>query len=124
MTDLSGRFVIFLVALAGIWLAVNHLASQGNGTGKAEATVRQAATARGLPASDVTCTKSTIAPSSIAYVARVVLPRTSGVTLYDCGSLKSTTTGGEQQWCVVGTPGSNPWFAQIEDCTTWSQSPS
>jgi hypothetical protein len=123
MSDSFGRIILFLVVLAGIWLGVTNfvLHHASGGVAKADATVRQAATARGLPASDVTCTKSHIAPASIGYVARLV-PDPSSVTLYECGSLASSTAGGEQQWCVVGTPGSNPWFAQVEDCSSWAQS--
>jgi hypothetical protein len=124
MGDSLGRVVMLVVVAAGIWwAATTFLVHQTpGGLSKATSTVSQAAAAHGLPSGDVRCGKSAQPPSSIGYVNRVVLPQTSDVTLYSCVSPAAANVGGSQSWCVVGTPGSNPWFAMNEDCLRWAQS--
>jgi hypothetical protein len=124
MGDSLGRIVMLVVVAVGIWWAATtfFVNQSGGGLSKATSTVIAAATAHGLPSGGVRCGKSALAPSSVGYVVRVVLPQTSSVTLYSCTSPAALNNGGVQPWCVVGTPGSNPWFAMNEDCVKWAQS--
>ncbi len=122
MTDSLGRILALIAIAAGIyWAATTYLVHSAGGYTKAEATVQRQAASRGLPSNDVRCGQSGVEPSSIAYVARVVMPRTSSVTLYECSS-PAASGAGVMSWCVVGTSGSNPWYAQNEDCQSWAAS--
>jgi hypothetical protein len=123
MGDSLTRVVMLGIVAVGIWWAATTFWVHGanGGLSKAASTVSQAATAHSLPSGDVRCGKSAQPPSTIGYVSRVVMPLTSSVTLYACHT-PAADGAGEQSWCVVGTPGSRPWFAMNEDCIRWAQS--
>jgi hypothetical protein len=122
MTDSLGRILALVAVAAGIyWAATTYFVHSAPGYTKAEAAVQQQASSRGLPTSDVRCGQSSVPPPSIAYVAHVVMPHLSGVTLYECTSL-AANGGGTIQWCVVGASGAYTWYAQNEDCQSWAAS--
>ena len=122
MTESFGRLIGLVAVAAGLYWAVTTFVfhQSPGGSGKAEAAVTSAATARGWPTSGVQCQPDPTPPTSIGYVRRM-LSQTSGVKLYFC-TTPSSTGSGLQPWCAVVAPGPSQGFATNEACNDWAAS--
>ena len=118
------RYVLGIGALMFI-LGALYSYSLGNhgGDGKAAAAVKQTLTARGLSADLISCSKQSLAASSVPALAPVArLHPGQSTTLYNCTVRLTANVAAQQvgpdadrEFCVVGFSGSAPWDAVDSD---------
>ncbi len=121
-----GRILIVAaIAALAVWHfagpAVGSSGSGGVGTSKAEDAVRTSAALRQFPVDDVSCSKSSVAASSISYLKRLDPQGTGSTTMYDCAVTLTSLGMAPQTWCVPGfAADSRPWAAVFESCQAWA----